>query len=442
MQVTDKVLHAKWLIPIEGEHEIIEDHSLVINEGIIIDILPQAEARASYQANETVELEHHAIMPGLINAHTHASMTLLRGFADDLALMDWLQHYIWPAEAKFVGPEFVYDGTQLAIAESIRSGVTCFNDMYFFPDEAAKAVDESGFRACIGLIVIDFPTVWAANADEYLSKGLTLHDQLRHHERIYTTLAPHAPYTVSDEPLQKIVTYAEELDIPIHIHLHETAFEVQQAIHEKGSREIARLNELGVISSRLLAVHMTQLTADEIALCAENNVSVVHCPESNMKLASGFCPVQQLHEAGVNVCIGTDGAASNNDLDMISEMRSAALLAKVVSGNPQAVPAHLALEMATLNGAKALGIDDKVGSLKIGKAADVIALNLLSIETQPVFNPVSHIVYSCNREQVSHVWIAGKCVLNERKLTTLNEQNLLHKAKVWNQKLRESSQHA
>ncbi|MDX1812652.1 MAG: TRZ/ATZ family hydrolase, partial [Gammaproteobacteria bacterium] len=383
-------------------------------------------------------LDSHALIPGLINAHTHASMNLLRGYADDLALMDWLQNHIWPAEAKHVGPEFVYEGTQLAIAESIRGGVTCFNEMYFFPDEAAKAVDQAGFRACVGLIVIDFPTVWAGNAEEYLTKGLALHDELRHHDRITTAFAPHAPYTVSDEPLKKIVTYAEELDIPVHMHVHETAFEVAQAVQDKGMREIARLQQLGLISPRLMAVHMTQLEDDEIQLCAENNVSVVHCPESNMKLASGFCPVHKLQEAGVNVCLGTDGAASNNDLDMIGEMQSAALIAKAVAQNASAVPAHTALEMATINGAKALGIDEITGSLKSGKAADVIAINLSAIETQPLFNPVSHIVYSATREQVSHVWVNGKLLLDNRKLTTLDEQHLLANARKWNQKLNET----
>lgn len=439
MQTIDTIINAKWIIPIEGEHEVLEDYSLAIHEGKILDILPQDQAKTTYQSSENITLDSHALLPGLINAHTHASMTLLRGYADDLALMDWLQNHIWPAEAKYVGPEFVYDGTQIAIAESIRSGVTCFNEMYFFPDEAAKAVDEAGFRASVGLIVIDFPTVWASNADEYLSKGLALHDELRHHERITTTLAPHAPYTVSDEPLQKIVTYAEELDVPVHIHVHETEFEVVQALEQKGNREIERLRQLGMVSPRLMAVHMTQMTDEEIQLCAENNVTVVHCPESNMKLASGFCPVHKLQKAGVNVCIGTDGAASNNDLDMISEMRSAALLSKVVSGNPSAVPAHTALEMATINGAKAMGLDNRIGSLKPGKEADVIAVNLSSIETQPVFHPVSHIVYSCNREQVSDVWVAGQRVLNGRNLTTLNEQSLLSKAKLWNEKLKEFS---
>lgn len=435
---TDTIINAKWIIPIEGEQEVLTHHSIIITGSKIIDILPTEQARQRYQGTETLELEQHAVMPGLINAHTHASMNLLRGFADDLALMDWLQNHIWPAEAKHVGPEFVYEGTQLAIAESIRSGVTCFNDMYFFPDEAAKAVDQAGFRACIGLIVIDFPTVWAGNADEYLSKGLALHEQYRHHERVITAFAPHAPYTVSDEPLKKIASLAEELDIPIHMHVHETAFEVMQAEQEKGVREISRLKQLGLISPRLMAVHMTQLNEAEIQLCAENQVNVVHCPESNLKLASGFSPVHQLQQAGVNVCIGTDGAASNNDLDMLGELRSAALIAKAVACDPSAIPAHTALTMATLNGAKALGIADKVGSLKVGKEADIIAIDLDTLETQPLYNPVSQIVYSCNRNQVTHTWVAGRKLMDNRKLTTLDEKHLLSNARVWYEQLKES----
>jgi len=438
MQRVDSIINAGWVIPVEPTATCFENHSVVIDQNKIIDVMPSELAAQQYSAKETFDLPKHALIPGLINAHTHASMNLLRGIADDLALMDWLQNHIWPAEAKWVNEDFVYEGTQLAIAESLRNGVTCFNDMYFFPDQAAKAVDESGFRASIGLIVIDFPTVWAANADEYLDKALTIHEQLKSIDRITTTLAPHAPYTVSDEPLKKIATYADELNIPIHMHVHETKFEVDQSIEQKGVSPLIRLSELGIASSRLVAVHMTQLTEEEIQLCAENQINVVHCAESNMKLASGFCPVHTLQEASINVCIGTDGAASNNDLDMLGEMRSAALLAKAVSENPTAVPAHVALEMATINGAKALEIDNVTGSLVKGKAADIAAIDLSQLETQPLYNPISQIVYSATRSQVTHTWIDGKCLLKDRKLTTLDEQKLKENALKWNHKLRET----
>jgi len=437
METIETLINAKWIIPIDAEESVLNLHSLAIDQGEIIDILPSSQAKSLYQAKNEFDLLDHALTPGFINSHTHAAMNLLRGFADDLALMDWLQNHIWPAEAKWVSPEFVYEGTQLAIAESLRAGVTCFNDMYFFPDEAAKAVNEAGFRATVGLIVIDFPTVWAADADQYLEKGLALHDFLKSHSRINTALAPHAPYTVSDEPLQKIATYAEQLDIPIHMHVHETAFEVAQAEENLGKRPLERLDDLGLLSPRLLAVHMTQLTEQEIQLCAKNGVHVVHCPDSNMKLASGSCRVHQLQQSQVNVCIGTDSASSNNNLDMLGETRSAALLGKIVSEDATAVSAYTALKMSTINGAKALGIDQITGSLEKGKAADITAIDLSELETQPLFNPVSQIVYSACRTQVTHVWVDGKCLLNDHKLTTLDELHLKSIAKQWNEKLAE-----
>jgi len=439
MQIVDTLINAKWIIPVEPAEHVLDDHCVVIKNGLIVDILPIKDAASTYQAQDTFHLDDHALIPGLINTHTHAAMSLLRGYADDLALMDWLQHHIWPAEAKWVSPEFVYEGTQLAIAESIRSGVTCFNDMYFFPDEAANAAIEAGFRASIGLIVIDFPTIWAANADEYLQKALSVYDKYKQSDLISMAFAPHAPYTVSDDPLKQIALYAEELDVPIHMHVHETKFEVLQAKENNGKRPLARLTELGLVSPRLIAVHMTQLNNEEITLCANNGVSVIHCPESNMKLASGFCPVHELMSAGINVCIGTDGAASNNDLNMISELHSAALLAKVVAQDPTAVPAFTALEMATINGAKALGLDNITGSLVKGKAADITAIDLSTIETQPLYHPISQIVYSSSRDQVSHVWINGENVLKERELTKFDPQHLKHIATKWGNKMAEES---
>jgi 5-methylthioadenosine/S-adenosylhomocysteine deaminase len=358
-------------------------------------------------------------------------MTLMRGLADDLPLMTWLQEHIWPAEQKLVSAEFVQDGSLLACAEMLRGGTTCFNDMYFFAEETVRAVEQAGMRAVIGLIVIDFPSAWAQDADEYLRKGLELHDRLHNHGLITTAFAPHAPYSVSDEPLQRIATLAEELDIPIHMHVHETAEEVERAHSETGRRPLQRLDDLGLLNPRLLAVHMTQLDDKEIARCAETGVHVVHCPESNLKLASGFCPVQQLHEAGINVALGTDGAASNNDLDMWGEMRSAALLAKGVAADAMALPAERALRMATLDGARALGLEEEIGSLEIGKAADVIAVNLNDVSTQPVYHPLSQLVYATSREQVREVWVAGRHLLKDGQLTTLEADDLLGRARHW-----------
>jgi len=358
-------------------------------------------------------------------------MSLFRGLSDDLPLMEWLNDHIWPAEGKWVNSDFVQDGTELAIAEMIRGGTTTFSDMYFFPDVAARIADKSGIRAVVGMIIIDFPTVWASGADEYISKGLEVHERYRHHPRITTTFAPHAPYTVSDEPLQQINTLAEQLDIPVHIHLHETSDEISQSIEKYKERPLERLTRLGLISPRLIAVHMTHLNDDEISQITKAGVHVVHCPESNLKLASGFCPVHKIMRAGGNVALGTDGAASNNDLDMFGEMRSAALLAKAVANDASALPAEDALKIATLGGAKALGIDDKTGSLKAGKAADITAVNLGSLESQPMYHPISQIVYTSGRHNVTDVWVAGQHLLKSGMLTTLDEQKIKQKTLRW-----------
>ncbi len=436
----DTLINARWVIPVDTKRSspkknILEHHSLAIQDGKIIAILPSKKAKNKYTATKEHDLHNHALMPGLINCHTHAAMNLFRGLADDLPLMEWLNQHIWPAEQKWIDAKFVNDGTRHAIAEMIRSGTTCFNDMYFFPDQAAEVAVETGIRAVIGLIIIDFPTAWANDADEYLVKGQKIHDKYRHHPHIHTAFAPHAPYTVSDEPLKRINMIAEELDIPIHMHIHETADEVKQSKVQYGERPIQRLHRLGILNPRLIAVHMTQLTEDEITLLSKQGVHIVHCPESNLKLASGFCPVSKLQQRGINITLGTDGAASNNDLDMLAEMRTAALLAKAVAKNSSILPARKVLEMATINGAQALGIDDITGSLKKGKAADIIAIDLDSIETQPLYDPVSHIVYAANRNQVTDVWVAGKQLLKNRVLTSINEQSVLRKSRDWQKKI-------
>lgn len=436
MQNVDTLIHARWIIPVEPEHTVYEQHSLAIHDGRIEEILPTPEARAKYQSNTILHLSEHALIPGLINAHTHAAMSLFRGLADDLPLMEWLNNHIWPAEGAWVSPEFVQDGTQLAIAEMLRGGTTCFNDMYFFPDETARVVDDCHMRVCVGLIVIDFPTVWASDAEDYVRKGLEVHDRYRDHPLIRTAFAPHAPYTVSNDPLDKIRIYADELDIPVHMHIHETADEITQSLTHYNERPLQRLDRLGLLSPHLVGVHMTQLTDEEISRYAATGGHVVHCPESNLKLASGFCPVQALLKAGVNVAIGTDGAASNNDLDMFGEMRIAALLAKAVAGDASAVSAATALRMATLNGAKALGLDEETGSLLPGKAADITAVHLGGIETQPVYHPISQLVYAAGRDKVTDVWVAGRHLLKERVLTTLDEHAILAKTRQWREKIK------
>jgi len=437
----DTLIHARWVIPVAPAGEVLEEHSVGISKGRIAVIAPQAETRSQVTADEVLEMPGHALIPGLVNAHTHAAMSLFRGLADDLPLMSWLNDHIWPAEARWVHEEFIADGTRLALAEMLRGGTTCFNDMYFFPDVTARVVNQTGMRAVIGLIIIDFATQWAENADGYFAKAIEVYDRLKNKPLTRTAFAPHSPYAVGNDSLQRLLRLANELpDMPIHMHVHETRDEIRQSLEQHGKRPLARLDELGLLGPNLVAVHMTQLENDEIALLGERGAQVVHCPESNLKLASGFCPVQKLLDAGVNLALGSDGAASNNDLDMLGELRTAALLAKGVAGDASALPAHLALEMATLGGARALGLADEVGSLTVGKAADIAAIDLGRPETEPVYNPISQIVYAASREQVSDVWVAGEQLLRERQLTSLDLAEISSNAALWGAKIKAGDQ--
>ncbi|MDO9064589.1 MAG: TRZ/ATZ family hydrolase [Sulfuricella sp.] len=433
--LVDTLIDARWIIPVEPARQTLSRHTIAIADGVIRDILPTGEAHAKYSAKQHFRLDDHALIPGLINLHTHAAMSLLRGLADDLPLMEWLNGHIWPAEAKHVSAEFVRDGTLLACAEMLRGGVTCFNDMYFFPEAAAQAALSAGMRAAIGMIVVDFPTAYAADADDYLSKGLAVRDEFHGEPLLSFTLAPHAPYTVSDKTFAKVLTYAEQLDLPIHIHLHETHDEVEASLKQYQMRPLERMHRLGLLGPNLIAVHMVQINTEEIRLLAEHGCHVAHCPSSNFKLASGIAPVMEKLEHDVNVGLGTDGAASNNRLDMFTEMRLAALLAKGQSGNAAALPAHQALAMATLNAARALGIDQLTGSLAIGKAADIAAVDLSALETQPCYDVASHLVYAAGRENVSHVWVNGKLVLDERRLTTIDTRELNARIAFWHEKI-------
>lgn len=431
MRLVDTLIHARHVVPIEPEGQVLDDHAVAVADGLIVAVLPSAEARATFSAVDVVERPNHVLMPGLVNTHTHAAMTLMRGLSDDLALMDWLEGHVWPTEAKYVSPEFVRAGTELAIAEFIKGGVTCFNDMYFFPDVVAATAEHHGIRAGVGLIVIEFPSAWARTPDEYFSKGIELAQSLRGSKLIKPVFAPHAPYTVSDDSLKRIRTLSAELNIPVQIHLHETAFEVESSVKQYGVRPFARLRELGLIGPDVMAVHMTQLSTDEITEAARSNLKVIHCPESNLKLASGFCPVDKLLEAGVCVGLGTDGAASNNDLDLLGEMRTAALLAKAVAQDARALPAAKALRMATLDGARALGRDAEIGSIVPGKAADLIALDFKRIATVPLYSVISHLVYAAQSSQVSDVWIAGRRKLKDSQLVDMNEAAIIQQAQAW-----------
>jgi 5-methylthioadenosine/S-adenosylhomocysteine deaminase len=426
----DLLLLPTWLVPVEPAGVVLRDHGLGIRDGRIALIAPRAEA-LRHPAMQVRELPECLLTAGLINAHGHAAMSLLRGIADDLPLMTWLHEHIWPAEGKWVDEDFVRDGTDLAIAEQIKGGISCFSDMYFYPQTAAERVHNAGVRAQITVPVLDFPVPGALNAAEALRTGLQLFDDLKQHPRIRIAFGPHAPYTVSDDKLEQIRVLADELDAGIHMHVHETAQEVAEAVAKHGERPLARLARLGLLGPRFQAVHMTQIDDEDLALLVEHNCSIVHCPESNLKLASGFCPVERLWQAGVNVAIGTDGAASNNDLDLLGETRTAALLAKAVAGSATALSAHSALRMATLNGARALGLETQTGSLELGKQADVVAFDLSGLAQQPIYDPVSQLIYASGRDCVKHLWVGGKQLLDDGRLTRMDESELIAKAREW-----------
>ena len=432
-QACDCLIEAGWIIPIRPAGVVLENHAVLLTGDRITDILPIADAHARYQPVEIVKRPDAVLMPGLVNAHCHNPMSLMRGVADDLALMPWLNGHIWPIERAVMAPDFIADGIELAVAEMIRGGSTCCNENYFFPDAMAHAYQRLGFRAAISIPVIDFPSAWAATQDEYFDKGLAVHDAFRSSQLLSFSMAPHAPYTVNDAGFERIRRYSEQLDLPVHCHLHETRQEIVDSVAQYGQRPFSRLERLGLINEHLTAVHMTQLTPEEIALCAERGVSVVHCPQSNLKLASGFCPVAALQEAGVCVEIGTDGCASNNDLDMFEELRSAALLAKAVAEDATAFNAFSALEAATLSGARAMGLEDRIGSLESGKQADLIAIDLSRIEAMPMYDVISQLVYAGARHWVTDVWIAGRAKLLAGQLQDMDIERISANARRWQQ---------
>jgi 5-methylthioadenosine/S-adenosylhomocysteine deaminase len=434
-QSIDLLIEARWVVPVEPHAVVLENHAVAIDGERIVALLPIDEARAAYAPRERVELGEHALIPGLVNSHTHNPMTLLRGLADDLPLMVWLQQHIWPAEARVIGPEFVRDGVELAVAEMLRGGTTCANENYFFPDVIGATYRKLGFRAVVGLPVIQFPTAWANSQDEYFARAGEVHDSFRGDPLVSTAFAPHAPYTVSDESFERIRLQSDQLDIPVHLHLHETAHEIEEEKKKSGLRPFQRLQRLGLVNDRLIAVHMTQVTDGEIAACASAGVSVVHCPESNLKLASGFCPAEQFRRAGANLAIGTDGCASNNDLDMFGEMRTAAQLAKAVAQDAAAFDAAFALRAATLNGARAIGLEARIGSIEPGKQADLAAVRLSDLETQPLFHVASQLVYACSRQQVTDVWIAGHRKLAARELIDMDTAAILARARAWRERI-------
>jgi 5-methylthioadenosine/S-adenosylhomocysteine deaminase len=430
----DLLLLPQWVVPVEPAGALA-DHAVVVQDGRILDVLPADAAQARYAATKTLPLPGHALIPGLVNLHGHAAMSLLRGFADDLPLMDWLNGHIWPAEKKHVSEAFVRDGTLLAAAEMLSGGITTCNDMYFFPQAAGEAFLQAGMRATLGLIVLEFPSAYASDADDYLAKGLALRDELKDEPLLSFTFAPHAPYTIADATFGRIGTLAEQLGLPIHIHIHETADEIRDSLTQYGVRPLERLAQLGLLGPNFIGVHAVHVNDAEIELLAQHGCHVAHCPSSNLKLASGIAPMAQFAAAGVNVGFGTDGAASNNRLDVFAEMRLAALLAKGASGNAAVLPAAAALKMATLGAARALNLDDRIGSIVPGKQADLVAVDLHALSSQPVFDPVSHLVYVAGREHVTHVWVDGALKLNDRRLVDLEADDLAARAAYWRAKL-------
>jgi 5-methylthioadenosine/S-adenosylhomocysteine deaminase len=427
----DLLIEAGWVVPVEPHGVVLEDHAVAVRDGAIVALLPTAEARARFEAREHLRRPDSVLLPGLVNAHTHNPMTLMRGLADDLPLMRWLNEHVWPVEGAIMGAEYCADGVELAVAEMLRGGTTCCNENYFFPDVIAATYKRLGFRAVVGLPLIDFPSAWAKSQAEYFDRALEVHDLYRRDSLIGTAFAPHAPYTVSDASFERIHLLADQLDLQVHCHVHETAQEVEDSIRLHGQRPLARLQRLGLVNDQLIAVHMTQLTEAEIALCAERGVSVVHCPESNLKLASGFCPVEALRRAGTNIAIGTDGCASNNDLDMFGEMRTAALLAKGVAQDASAFDAASALRAATLGGARAMGLADRIGSIEAGKRADLVCVRFDVVEAQPVHHAISQLVYASGRQQVSDAWIDGQARLREGRLVGLDADAIIGKARAW-----------
>ena len=403
----DLMIEARWLAPVIPRNAVLESHTVVVNQGSIVEVVATETARKKYAAAKTVTLNEHVLIPGLINLHAHTGMTLMRGLADDIPLMPWLQNHIWPAEQQIVSEKFVRDSTLFGCAEMLAGGVTCFNDMYFYPQATAEAVLQAGMRAQLGLVVLEFPTNYANNADDYIEKGLLIRDTWRGNPLLSASLAPHAPYTVSDTTFEKVITYAEQLGLGVHTHLHETKAEVAESVENFGVRPIKRMANLGLLGPNLTAAHCVQINDKDLDLLRLHGSHVAHCPSSNAKLASGIAPINKLLNSGINVGLGTDGAASNNRQDMFAEMRLAALLSKAVTEDAISITAAQALEMATINGAKALGLDHQIGSIEIGKLADLTAVRIADVETLPCFDPLSHLIYVCGREHVSHVWVAG-----------------------------------
>ena len=434
MEHVDTLITARWVIPIEPSGRVLERHAIAVRQGRIVAIEPEQEALLRFTARERIDRPSHVVLPGLVNAHTHAAMALLRGAAESSSLGQWLTVQIGPLEQRWMDAEYVRDGTELAIADMLTSGTTCFADVHLFPEVVAQTASSLRIRACVGLPVMDTPTLWSGSADECFEKGLQLHDDYRADPLITTAFAPANPAEISDETLMRVRRAADELELPVTLHVNESRSDAASA----SERTIARLERLGLISPLLGAVHFVHVEEEELDLAARAGIHVIHCPQSNLKLGNGVSPIGSMHARGMNLALGTDGAASNNDLSLLDEMRTAALLA---AGAGRRIEAHSAmnahewLRAATLGGAGALGLTEEIGSLQPGKSADLCCIDLARAHTQPVYDPAVHIVYSVSRDQVSDVWVAGRQLVAAGRPVHIELDDVLARAQRWQERI-------
>lgn len=437
MPIVDALIEPKWIIPVEPHNVVLEDHIVAIKDGKIFSIMTKTQmAQHAFTSDKHYIMPEHVLMPGLVNAHAHSAMTLLRGFADDIQLMDWLNDHIWPAERTWLSERFVRDGTMLACAEMLMGGTTCFNDHYPFAQVTAETAKKLKMRCRVGMFMIDHPTAYAHDFNGYVNKELAWYENYVDEPLINVSLAPHSPYALGETSMKRLATLRHETQCPIHMHVHESKLEVTSSLENYHQRPIRRLADHGLLESNFQAVHCAQINDEDLRVLKDHPVNIIHCPQSNAKMASGICPVSAMQDMGLNVALGTDGAASNNDLDMLDEMQSAAFLAKQQSGNPARMKAADVIRMATLNGAKAMGLDQTIGSIEEGKAADLIAINMYHPSTQPVFNPIHQVVYACGRDQVSHAWIDGKILLRDGNFTKWPIQRIMEDAQDWGKKIK------
>lgn len=440
MTRVDSIISARWIIPVAPKGTVLENHSVLINDGRIFAVLPTSEAESNYESDDWTKLGDEVLLPGFVNLHSHAAMNLVRGLGADLPLMEWLTKEIWPAEGRLMSPEFVEEGSFLAGLEMARGGTTTASDHYFFPESAAAGLRRAGLRCAVSGIVIGFPSAWCASDEEYLARAEELLKAHEGDEYVRATVAPHAPYTVSDESLAKCAELSRKYSAPIHMHVNETSVEVEGSLKEHGERPIQRLKRLGLLTDKLIAVHSVHASAEDIEEMKNAGASMCHCPCSNLKLASGFAPFADFIKSGVNVGIGTDGAASNDKLDMLGESRLAAMLAKAASGDPTAAKVHDVIEAATLGGARALHWDDRIGSIEPGKEADLVSISLSEVNSIPVQDPAAQLLYAADRSDVTRTWVHGRLIyardeLNIQTNYSDNVQQAKQIAENWKQKL-------